>query len=142
VFDEQPQAFVALPSRLANSPVAEALTDALKEHGVQISSATTATTEKAIAVSEQIHADLRRADFVVADLTDRNPNVIFELGMAVGLGKPVLLLSQDSAADLPFDLRARQVVVYRPDEIGSIRRYLDLWLRDLLAARRRAVTTS
>jgi nucleoside 2-deoxyribosyltransferase len=136
---EEPLAFLALPFSLAGSPVVKALTKTLHEHGVQIVSPQLAGEFPGV-ISEQILGMLRRADFVVADLTDRHPNVFFELGLAIGLGKPVLLLSQESAADIPFDLRARQVVVYRPDQLDTISRYIDLWLRDLLAAaHRRAV---
>src|SRR5713101_1049786 len=37
---------------------------------------------------------LRNARCVVADLTGRNPNVFYELGLAHAIGKPTLLLSQ------------------------------------------------
>jgi hypothetical protein len=51
------------------------------------------------------------ADLVVADLTDGNPNVYYELGLAHALRKRVILLTQEAAA-LPFDLRAYRVVEY------------------------------
>jgi len=35
-------------------------------------------------------------------------------------------------ADLPMDLRAQQVAIYKPRDMGSIRRYLELSLRDSL----------
>ena len=130
---EEPQAFLALPFSLAGSPVVDALTKALHDHGVQIVSPKLAGQFPDV-ISEQVFGMLRRADFVVADLTDRSPNVFFELGLALGLGKPVLLLSQAPATDIPFDLRARQIVVYRPEQLDTISRYVDLWLRDLLAA--------
>jgi hypothetical protein len=54
-------------------------------------------------IPERIHADIERADLVIAELTDRNPNVYYETGYAHGLSKPVLLLTT-SAEDIPFDL--------------------------------------
>jgi nucleoside 2-deoxyribosyltransferase len=76
---------------------------------------------------------LRDADVVIADITGKNANVLFEVGLAIGLRKPVLLLSQGSLDDLPSDLRAYQVASYRPHELSTVRRYLTLWLRDVLA---------
>src|SRR4051812_21936676 len=130
---DEPQAFLALPFTLAGSPVVAALTKALHEHGVHIVSPQL-TGEVPGVISEQIFGMLRRADFIVADLTDKSPNVFFELGLAMGLGKPVLLLSQAPATDIPFDIRARQIVVYRADQLDTISRYVDLWLRDVIAA--------
>lgn len=47
---------------------------------------------------------LQEAAIVVADLSGRNPNVLYELGLANGFGKDVLLMASD-AADVPADLR-------------------------------------
>src|SRR4051812_43366777 len=46
----------------------------------------------------------RKADLLLADLTSRNGNVFYELGLAHAIGKPVVLVSE-SIEDVPFDLR-------------------------------------
>jgi hypothetical protein len=51
------------------------------------------------------------ASVCVADLTGKNPNVLYELGLAHGHDRPVVLLAQ-SLADVPFDLRDRRIVQY------------------------------
>lgn len=51
------------------------------------------------------------ADFVIADITGRNPNVLYELGIAHTLAKPVLIISQ-SAGDIPIDLSTRRIIIY------------------------------
>jgi len=50
-------------------------------------------------------------DFVIADITGRNPNVLYELGIAHTLAKPVLIISRN-AADIPIDLSTRRVILY------------------------------
>lgn len=47
----------------------------------------------------------------VADLTDKNPNVFYELGIAHAVGKHVILIAQ-SLDDVPFDLRHMRTVIY------------------------------
>jgi hypothetical protein len=43
---------------------------------------------------------------IIADMTDLNPNVMYELGLVDTVGKPVITLFQgDLSADLPFDLK-------------------------------------
>lgn len=64
---------------------------------------------------DRIFNQISKADVVIADMTDRNPNVFYEVGYAHALGKIVLLLTQTSD-DIPFDLKHRQHTVYQ----GSI----------------------
>jgi len=52
------------------------------------------------------------SDLIVADLTDSNPNVYYELGVAHALNKNVVLLTQE-LEELPFDLRSYRVVTYK-----------------------------
>lgn len=55
---------------------------------------------------------------VVADISGKNPNVMFELGYSLGKDKPVVLVSSDDLRDLSFDIRQRRVISYRVDEYG------------------------
>jgi len=57
------------------------------------------------------------------------------VGMAIGMGKRLLLLASTRSSQLPVDLLALQVAVYRPDHLDAVKRYLQLWLRDELSER-------
>jgi len=46
---------------------------------------------------------------LLADLTGKNPNVFYELGLAHALAKPVILIAE-TLDDIPFDLRALRVI--------------------------------
>lgn len=54
---------------------------------------------------------IQSAKVVLAELTGRNPNVMYEVGLSHGIGKPVILVSQ-TLDDIPFDLRALRVLIY------------------------------
>jgi hypothetical protein len=62
-----------------------------------------------------IWRSLNTADFVIADITGRNPNVLYELGIAHTLAKPVLIISKN-AGDIPIDLSTRRVILYGQSE--------------------------
>jgi len=62
-------------------------------------------------ILEDIWQAINSADFVIADITGRNPNVLYELGIAHTLAKPVLILSKQ-ADDIPIDLATRRVILY------------------------------
>jgi hypothetical protein len=54
---------------------------------------------------------INNSDLIVADLTDLNANVFYELGLAHALRKDVILLTQQ-LDELPFDLRSYRVISY------------------------------
>lgn len=62
-------------------------------------------------VMKDVVQSILECDLVVADLTDENPNVFYELGLAHAFDKPVILLTQ-SIDDVPFDLRSYRLLSY------------------------------
>ncbi len=59
----------------------------------------------------EIWERINRARVIIADLTGRNANVFYEVGLAHALGKDVILVSQ-TMDDVPFDLKALRCIVY------------------------------
>ena len=53
----------------------------------------------------------RAARVLLADLTKKNANVFYELGLAHALGKPVIMVAA-AIEDVPFDLRGLRVLIY------------------------------
>lgn len=70
--------------------------------------------------SDHIMADvaslLWRAEVIVADLTGRNPNVFYEVGLAHALPRKTIMLTQNSN-DVPFDLRSIRYLNYDMEDI-------------------------
>jgi hypothetical protein len=65
-------------------------------------------------IAQDIWKSIRGARVVVAELSGRNPNVMYEIGMAHAIGKPIVLLTRDQA-DVPFNLRALRFIYYDPN---------------------------
>lgn len=53
----------------------------------------------------------KEATVLLADLTNKNPNVFYELGLAHAITKPAVLITA-SMEDVPFDLRSLRVIDY------------------------------
>jgi hypothetical protein len=62
-------------------------------------------------VIEDIWQAIVSATAITADVTGRNPNVMYEIGMAHTVGKPVVMLAQN-IEDVPFDLRHHRSLIY------------------------------
>ena len=63
------------------------------------------------AIIQDIVSLIDRSRVVVCDLTGRNPNVFYEIGIAHTLGREVIWITQNEA-DIPFDLRHLRYVRY------------------------------
>jgi hypothetical protein len=66
-------------------------------------------------IIDQVWAGITAAKVLVAELTGRNPNVFYELGLAHALQKPVVLVAS-SEIDVPFDVRHIRVIYYDKDD--------------------------
>jgi hypothetical protein len=68
-------------------------------------------------IIDQIWNGITSARVLLAELTSRNANVLYELGLAHALHKPVILVcSKANEDDVPFDLRHVRVIYYDKDD--------------------------
>ena len=67
-------------------------------------------------IADNISKMLKKSDIVITLLSPEstnNPNVLFELGMAVGLGKKVIPIAKRNTdiSSIPFNIRNRKLIV-------------------------------
>lgn len=85
---------------------------------------------------DEISRLIRTSDAVIADLTRMHPNIMFELGMAHGLGKPlVLLLSESANLNVPSDLAGYHYITYAPENLSAFSTRLTRTVRQLVLRR-------
>lgn len=69
------------------------------------------------AIIRDVWDSIWRAAVIIADVTDRNPNVNYELGLCHALGVPTVLLTK-KIDDVPFDYRHRRYIHYDTEHAG------------------------
>jgi hypothetical protein len=71
-------------------------------------------------VIEKIEAALRGATIAFAEISENNPNVFIELGYALELGIPlVMVCDRSKRSSLPFDITHRPVIFYKTEAQGD-----------------------
>ena len=78
-------------------------------------------------ISKDIFENMFNASVIVADLTEKNPNVFYELGVAHSIGGKTIMISQDK--DIPFHISPEYVIFYE-NTIGG-KKILECELRRL-----------
>lgn len=86
-------------------------------------------------ITRDIVEGILDADVVIADLTSRNPNVFYELGIAHSVGNKTIMTTQ-GIADVPFDIANYRVLIYEQTIRGSkkLAGELERAIHELLAA--------
>lgn len=83
-------------------------------------------------VVEQIWDQIEKAKLLLADLSNKNANVFYELGLAHAARKPVVFTSSN-VDDVPFDLRHLRVIIYdirEPEWAPRLRKSIADYLRN------------
>ena len=106
---------VMMPFDAAFNPVWESLREAVLESGWRCQRADDIWENNAII--QDIVELIARSKVVVCDLTGKNANVFYEVGIAHTLGREVVLITQ-SAADVPFDLQHLRHIQYLGNSEG------------------------
>lgn len=78
----------------------------------------------------QILRTIERADAVIVDITGANPNVMYELGFAHGLKKPVLPLLKRGKQKIPSDLQGYLYLPYDTADDPDFVHKVGQWLRN------------
>lgn len=84
-------------------------------------------------ITGSLHKALEDADFVIADVTGENPNVMYEVGYAYGRSKPVLPIIERGQQSAPASLNGRLYFVYDKDNPKKFIEFLKKWLTPYLA---------
>jgi hypothetical protein len=64
-----------------------------------------------------IQRSILEAHLILCEMSGKNPNVFYELGLAHAVGRPVILVSRKEE-DIPFDLRHVRIILYDSTEVG------------------------
>lgn len=130
---EAPQCFVLMPFEQKLTDIYERYIKVPIESTCKIKCIRADDIYKPTHIMKDIWDHICRSAIIIADMTHKNPNVFYELGLSHAIGKRVVLLSQ-STDDIPFDLRSVRTIIYRDSPSGyeQLREQVVRFVRDSL----------
>jgi hypothetical protein len=116
---ENGECFIMIPFADRFREVYDAIVEALEGPEVNFSCTRADSLFGGGHIIEDILRCIGKAEIIIADVTTKNPNVFYELGIAhmVKDVKKVLILTQDMQ-DIPFDLRQFRYISYEQNQAG------------------------
>jgi hypothetical protein len=102
--------FIVMAFREELEDAFTAINEVCKERGLKCSRTDQDPTTSRI--YQRIVSEIRRATFVIADVTVGTLNVYYELGYAEALSKPVIVIAKEGT-ELPFDTQDIPTTLYR-----------------------------
>jgi hypothetical protein len=111
----EPLCFVLMPFKPNFQRIYEEIKPVIEKFGFEVKKANDLYTVKP--VIEDIWEYINKASVIVADVTGKNPNVFYELGIAHTIGKRTIIITQNEE-DVPFDLKYLRYFKYQDDTTG------------------------
>lgn len=63
-------------------------------------------------ILQEILDHIKRSEFIIAEMSDKNPNVFYEVGWAHSAGREPILLTREGTI-FPFDLQGKNHIIYK-----------------------------
>lgn len=76
-------------------------------------------------ITKQIISEIYNSELVIANITNRNPNVMYELALRHAIGKPVITIAEKGTS-LPADIVTERTIFYYNDAKGVLELIEDL----------------
>ena len=105
----KPSIFVIQPFSKATEGVYEIISSAAAKAGVNVFRSD--MIEAGGKIMESILSAIQSASLLIADVTNANPNVMYEIGFAQAQNKPIILIA-NSSRHVPFDLAGLRILIY------------------------------
>jgi nucleoside 2-deoxyribosyltransferase len=111
--------YVSIPQSKDFDPIKILIKHSIKELGLQKNLRSVQMSLHGGVISESVKEAIKHSDFIIADLTGYNPNVMYEVGYAHALKKPVLLIIQSNFKKVPSNIGGYLFFVYNTADLKN-----------------------
>ncbi len=108
--------------------------NATKEYSVQLIRADLGEPLSIDSIEEHLKKYIDNCDCAIAEISQLNPNVMFEMGYAIGVNKPVIVMVQRGIA-VPADFRGRLYFEYSLEELDLVPQILQGYIKSAVESK-------
>ncbi len=98
------------------------------EHSIEVVRADLTPPISIQSLEEHLEAHIQNCDIAIADISQLNPNVLFEMGYAIGVDKPVIIMAR-KGEKIPADFSGRLYLEWKADELQLLPQKLQGYIR-------------
>jgi hypothetical protein len=102
-----------------------------REYSVRLTRADLGRPLSISSIEDHLKKYIDNCDFAIAEISQLNPNVMFEMGYAIGISKPVIVMVQRNIV-VPADFRGRLYLKYSIDELNIIPQILQGYIKSAI----------
>ncbi|PON17894.1 hypothetical protein C2W62_10810 [Candidatus Entotheonella serta] len=124
-------AFVSLPFGESFDPVFETIAKAVTLRGLDALCSTRVPEHTTAAMTSTMERNIRDSRFIIADLTGSHPHVLQEVRYASGLGKPRILISQETPKQAACHVQGLNIHSYDLEDLDRLQSLLRRLIVDL-----------
>jgi len=74
-------------------------------------------------IEKMIEDEIKKADLIIADISGQNLNVMYELGFAKSLNKPIIIIAQKGEM-IPFNVSHQRIIFYERNKLFELQHVL------------------
>ena len=121
--------FVMMPYRKSFSGVRMTIRNAAVKANVECIIADESLADGKI--TDKFFSDIKQSAACIADVSTKNPNVAMEIGYAMSLGKPTMIVT-NNFSDLFFNIKDQRSIIYQNENLfGTLEQPLHSWLESI-----------
>jgi hypothetical protein len=108
--------------------------NSIREYSIELIRADLGQPLSIASIEEHLKKYIDNCDFSIAEISQLNPNVMFEMGYAIGVNKPVIVMVQKGIT-VPADFRGRLYFEYSPAEMHLIPQILQGYVKGAIESK-------
>ncbi len=129
--------YLSTPQNGQYENVIQLVRDVLRRHNIELLTISDVDTGDDVKLS--VKRLIEQSSLVIAEISDLNPNVMYEVGIGQGLNRLIMPLVRQDVKTIPVDLALFWTVIYDPSDLRQLPRLIERWLDTYLQDKREAV---